>query len=219
MTGPVSDRYYQLVFITVGDHGKFARYLELLRPVVKPYGGALERMLAPETVFGDTMAKPEIVNIVYYDDKRAFESFNVDPEFRKIEHLRAESIQMSVVGGRAIAGEMSESHLAERIYLVEVARYREGIEGYLGYAAESAAFVTGYGFHTERVLRAETQQGFGFEPTLVRVAYFDTADGFDRMQMDPAHERFDRLYADATSDSVWLSARVHPSMLGPSEVA
>jgi uncharacterized protein (DUF1330 family) len=215
MTEPVSDRYYQLVFITVSDAQKFAQYLELLRPVVTPYGGALERMLAPETVYGDAMPKPEIVNIVYYDDERAFEAFKADPEFRKIEHLRAESIHMSVLGGRAIGGVVSETHLAERIYLVEVARYRQGVEGYLRYAEEASAFVGRFGYHTERVLRVETAQGFGFEPTLVRIAYFDAADGFERMQEDPAHERFDKLYADATSDSVWLSARVHPSMLRP----
>lgn len=55
--------------------------------------------------------------------------------------------------------------------------------------------------------------GFAFEPNIVWIAYFDSPDGMDRMQKDPDHERLDKHYAAAVSESVWLVGRVHPLTL------
>ena len=46
-------RYHQVVFIWMKDPETFSRYVELLRPLVEPYGGALERMLVPEAIHGE----------------------------------------------------------------------------------------------------------------------------------------------------------------------
>jgi uncharacterized protein (DUF1330 family) len=208
--------YYQLVFIQVRDAEKFGRYLGRMRPIVLRYGGALERMLAPEVVYAEWMAKPDAVNVVYYDDKEAFQAFNRDPAFREIEHLRAESIEMRVVSGVPISGEVAPGDAGDRLYVVEVARYgARGVDGYRAYEAEADPVMARYGYHVERVLAPDAAVGFPFEPTLVKVAYFDRASGMDRLHQDPAHERLEKeLYPAAVSQSVWLIGRVHPSTLG-----
>ena len=58
----MASRYYQVVFIWMKDPVKFGRYHELLGPVVQRYGGDLERMLAPDTIYAEGMRKPDIVN-------------------------------------------------------------------------------------------------------------------------------------------------------------
>jgi uncharacterized protein (DUF1330 family) len=210
-----AQHYYQLVLIRVTDAPKFARYLDLMKPIVAKYGGALERALAPEAIYAESMAKPGLTNIVYYDNKNAFHAFNQDPAFREIGHLRSESIEMAAVSGLPLDGDVTQAGLEKRLYLVEIAHYRGGVESYRRYERESAPMMGRHGYHVERVLTADSAAGFAFEPNLVRVAYFDTAEGMDRMQKDPDHERLDRLYAAAVSKSVWLVARVHPSMLAP----
>jgi uncharacterized protein (DUF1330 family) len=208
--------YYQLVLIQVHDADKFRRYLELMRPIVVRYGGSLERMLAPDVIHAEAMPRPDIVNVVYYDDKAAFQAFNRDPAFREIEHLRCESIEMRMVNGVPMSGEIAPGDANERLYLVEVARYgARGVEGYREYEAEAGPVMARYGYHVERVLAPDAAVGFPFEPTIVKVAYFDRASGMDRLHQDPAHERMEReLYPAAVSQSVWLIGRVHPSTLG-----
>jgi uncharacterized protein (DUF1330 family) len=213
MTQTTGLHYYQLVLIRVADAPKFGRYLELMRPIVLKYGGALERMLAPDTIYAEGMTKPEIANIVYYDSKDAFRAFNEDPEFRKIAHLRSESIEMAAVNGLPVEGDVTQADLSKRLYLVEVARYNAGIDGYRQYERDSVPVMARYGYHVERLLEPDSATGFSFEPNVVRIAYFESADGMARMQKDPDHERLDKLYAAGVSNSVWLIARVHPSTL------
>jgi uncharacterized protein (DUF1330 family) len=213
MTNTGEPPYYQLVLLRITDPPKFGRYLELLRPIVLKYGGALERMLAPCTIHAESMKTPEIANIVYYDNKEAFRAFITDPEFRNIEHLRSESIEMAPVNGLPVEGNVTQTDLALRLYLVEIARYNAGIEGYREYARESVPTMARYGYHVERVLAPDSASGFSFEPNVVRIGYFETADGIASMQKDTDHARLDKHYAAAVSKSVWLVARVHPSTL------
>jgi hypothetical protein len=123
---------------------------------------------------------------------------------------------MAAVNGVPVDGEVTQTELAKRLYLVEVAHYDAGIEGYRRYEGESVPVMARYGYHVERLLAPDSATGFSFEPNVVRIAYFDGADGMDRTQKDPDHERLDKLYAEAVSKSVWLVGRVHPSTLGGS---
>ena len=210
-----SGRYYQLVFIWMKDPEKFGRYLEAMKPVVQRYGGALERMVAPDAIHADGMAKPDIVNVVFYDDQDAFVAFNRDPEFQRIVHLRSESIGMASVGGLAVRGSVTSEGLGKRLYLVEVARYGpQGVSGYRRYEDQAEPVMSRHGYQVERVLSPHSTSGFPFEPDVVKVAYFDSPDGMDRMHHDPAHRHIENeLYPAAVQQSVWVTGRVHPSTL------
>jgi len=210
-----SNPYYQLVLIRLNDPATFGRYLERLRPVVARYGGALERMLAPTTVHGDLPWRPDIVNIVYYDDRAAFTAFSEDPEFREIVHLRDASIDMIAVGGEPQGGIVTVEKIHERVYVVEVARFgADGSAGYRRYEAESERVMAQYDYHVERVLVPDAASALPFMPDLVKVAYFSTADGLSRMHDDPAHARIEaELYPAAVAASVWMIGGVHPSTL------
>ena len=206
-------RYYQVVLIKMKDPERFARYLELMAPIVHRYGGALERALLPETVYAQGVAKPDTINVVHYHNRDAYTAFNADPEFQAIAHLRSESVDMVAVGGRPVRGEVVESGIGDRLYVVEFARFGGGGGvGYRTYEEQSEAIMSRYGYHVERVIAPDAIAGLPFTPNIVKVAYFDAHDGMDRMHQDPAHERLEReLYPAAVAESIWMVARVHPS--------
>ncbi len=213
MTTDPRERYYQLVFIRMNDAEKFARYCDLARPVVEPYGGALERMLAPDALHGESMARPDIVNIVHYDSRDAFESLHRDPRFREIVHLRTESIEMAQAGGPPTRGAVTADRLDRRLYLVEVARFGpRGADGYQQYEQEAEPLMARHGYRVERVLIPDSSSGFPFEPDIVKIACFPDAECMERMHRDPAHARIENeLYPSAVAQSTWLTASVHPA--------
>ena len=97
------------------DAVTFGRYVALLEPVVRPYGGGLERRLVPDAISAEGMPKPDIVNIVFYDSRAALAAFDKDPEFAKIGHLRSESIDMASVAGVSVGGEVTQTHVRNRL--------------------------------------------------------------------------------------------------------
>lgn len=210
------DRYYQIVFIWMRDPETFARYQKLAAPVVSRYGGALERMLLPETIYADGMGKPDIVNIVFCDSREAFVAFGLDPDFQRVVPLRSASIEMVAVDGVPMRGVVTQDGIAQRTYLVEVARFGPlGMKGYIDYEAQTEPLMRRYGYHVERVFTpdAEAGSGFPFRPDLVKVAYFDDQSGLDRWHEDAAHQRVEReLYPAAVEQSIWVTGRVHPTM-------
>jgi uncharacterized protein (DUF1330 family) len=215
LDGSTASRYYQVVFIWLKDPVTFGRYRELLGPIVQRYGGDLERMLAPDTIYAEGMTKPDIVNIVFYDDRDAFEAFNKDPEFQQIVHLRSESIHMVSVAGFPTRGTVTQEALGQRLYFVELARFGpQGAKGYQHYQEEAEPVMSRYGYHVERRLAPDSVSGLPFKPDLVNVAYFDSPDGMERFHTDAAHHRIENeLYSAAVQQSIWVVGRVHPMML------
>jgi uncharacterized protein (DUF1330 family) len=210
-----TQRYYQVVFIWMKDPTKFRHYLELMSPIVQRYGGGLERMLSPEVIYAEGIAKPDTINVVFYDSRDAFVAFTQDPELQKIVHLRSESIDMVAIGGLPIRGQVTDERLDERIYAVEMARFgSSGAAGYRAYEEQAGPIMQRYGYHVERVLAPDAVSGLPFTPDIVKVAYFDSPDGMDRVRRDPAHHRIEsELYPSAVERSVWVIAKVHPSMI------
>lgn len=211
-------RYYQVVLIWMKDPVTFGRYTTLLEPVVRPYGGGLERMLIPNTIYAEGMPKPDIVNIVFYDSPAAFAAFDKDPEFAKIVHLRSESIEMASVAGLPAGGEVTQADVGERLYLVEVARFGpQGAKGYQDYEQQAEPVMRRYGYHVERRLAPDSASGFPFQPDLIKVAYFDSPDGMEQFHNDAAHQRIEsELYPTAVQQSIWVVGYVHPMTLKPS---
>ena len=208
-----SGRYYQVVFIWMKDPVTFGRYAALVEPVVRPYGGGLERRLVPDAIYAEGMAKPDIVNIVFCDSRAAFAAFQQDVEFAKIVHLRSESIDMASVAGVPTDGEVTQTNVAERLYLVEVVRFGPlGAKGYQDYEDQAEPVMRRYGYHVERRLTPDSASGFPFQPDLVKVAYFDSPDGMERFHTDPVHPRIENeLYPAAVQQSIWVVGRVHPN--------
>jgi len=202
-------RYYQIVLIQLKDPPKFAQYIEQMAPVVRRYGGALERALVPETVYAQGIFKPDTINVVHYDSREAYKAFNADPEFQAIEHLRAESIAMAGLGGLPVRGDVVSGNASERLYVLELARLGPGgIQSYHAYEEQAEPVMRRFGYHVERVLAPDAVMGLPFTPDLAKVAYFDGLDGMDRLHKDPAHERIEKeLYPEAVAESIWVVAR------------
>jgi uncharacterized protein (DUF1330 family) len=211
------NRYYQVVFIWMKDPVIFGRYAALLEPVVRPYGGGLERQLIPDAIYAQGIPKPDIVNIVFYDDRAALVAFDKDPEFVKIVHLRSESIDMAAVAGVPVGGDVAQTDVGNRLYLVEVARFGpQGAQGYQDYEEQAEPVMHRYGYHIERRLAPDSASGFPFQPDVVKVAYFDSPDGMERLYEDPAHPRIENeLYPAAVQQAVWVVGRAHPMTLEP----
>ena len=210
-------RHYQLVFLWVKDGPKFSRYMEQVRPIVRRYGGHRERMIAPKTIYGEGVTLPTIVNVVYTDDKATFDKFSEDEDFARVKHLRAESIDMMAIEGRTERGEVAPGNLQDRIYMIELARFKNSPAAYRKYEEEAESAMRPYGYHVERVIVPEAPP-FGslpFAPDIVKVAYFDSHKGFDEFHDDPAHSRIENeLYPAAVKESIWIIGRVHPDALG-----
>src|SRR5262249_16167687 len=202
-------RYYQVVFIWMKDPVTFGRYAALLEPVVRPYGGGLERRLVPDAIYAEGMPKPDIVNSVFYDSRAAFAAFEQDPEFAKIVHLRSESIDVAAVAGLPAGGEVTQTDVGSRLYLLELPPFGpQGAKGYQNYEEQAETLMRRYGYHVERRLAPDSASGFPFQPDLVKVASFDTPDGMERFHEDPAHSRIENeLYPAAVQQSIWVVGR------------
>jgi uncharacterized protein (DUF1330 family) len=214
-------RYYQLVFIWLRDLAMFQRYLQLARPVVERYGGALERMLAPTSVSAENVTKPDIVNVVYYEDEFAYYRMNGDPEFREVVPLRSQSIDMLTIEGNPreetqSLADLAREDLGRRLYRVEIVRFgTRGAGGYRAYEEASVPILEEYGYRVERTLSVDSASRCPFQPDLVKIAYFDRRDGLARVEQDARHRRLERdLYPAIVAQSMLLLGEVHPMSIG-----
>jgi uncharacterized protein (DUF1330 family) len=211
-------RYYQLVFIWMKDPQTFGRYLELAKPVVERYGGALERMIDPQGIRAKKLTKPDVINIVYYADQAAYHALNHDPEFEAVVPMRSKSIDMISIEGPPLGGAVTPDDLSHRRYVVELARFGDrAANGYREYEIASNPVLAKYGYHVERTMAVDSAFGFPFKPNLVKVAYFDRSDGMEQLQRDPEHQRIEsELYPGVAPESVRVTGVVHPMSIRPS---
>lgn len=200
------DRYFQLVFLWLTDRPKFARYVEQITPFAVQYGARLDRQVKADTFVAEGLDSPDVVNLVSSPDREAFDAFHRDEGFQKVVHLRSESTRMASAQGRSSRGEVARGDAKGRLYLVELATYGDGGEAaYRAYEAEAEPVMARYGYHVERVFRPDQASGFPFVPDVVKVAYFDAADGMERMHGDPMHAKLENeLYPKAVKTSVWV---------------
>jgi uncharacterized protein (DUF1330 family) len=205
-------RYFQLALLWIGDAAKFSRYAELVAPVVKPYGAGLERQFRPQSIYAQGMECPGVINLVYYESASAYRTFSEDPAFKAIVHLRRESIRMASVEGLCSRVGPACADSAQRLWLIEIARFGSGgAEAYQSYEREAEPVMERYGYAVDRVLRPASHGGLPFEPDLVKVASFESAAGMERMHQDPAHARIEHdLYPAAVAESIWIVGSAAP---------
>jgi uncharacterized protein (DUF1330 family) len=206
------DRYSQLVFIWFVDRPTFARYAELVAPVVAPYGGRLDRQFNATAIYAEEMARPDVVNLVSNPTREQFDAFHRDPAFQNVVHLRTESIKMAQVHGTPRRRTSSASDAARRLYLIEIAKFGDGGESaYREYERESESVMAGYGYNVELELAPNASSGLSFSPDIVKIAFFDEPDGMDRFHADPAHARIEtELYPKVVSGSIWITGGLTP---------
>jgi uncharacterized protein (DUF1330 family) len=202
-------RYHQLVFIWVRDQAMFARYLRDLPPIVGRYGGAADLSLRPTAVRADRLALPDIVNLVHYTDKEAFGRFGADPEFRKIEPLRAGSVDLMTFEGYLRPGDPSPAGPPGRVYNVELATFRDGTgEAYRAYEERGEAVMRRYGYRVEYILDAQTAPAGWPRPDLIKISSFADEAASAAFDADPAHAEVEqRLYPVAADNVVWLTGQ------------
>jgi uncharacterized protein (DUF1330 family) len=201
-----ADFYYQLVLLWLEDAARFETYCQLLHPVVEPYGGALDVQLRPNAIYAAGLERPDVVNFVHYSSRTAYGEFLRDQRFREIVHLRSTSTRMLSVEGTA--SKKARGRPAERgaLHVVEIARFGpRGISAYRQYEEEAEPVMARYGYHVAHELHPDSASGFGFEPDIVKVAYFDSQESMDQLNSDPAHSRIEgELYPAAVAESVWI---------------
>jgi hypothetical protein len=210
---PIDRRYYQLVLMRVKDAPLFGTFLDRVAPLAARHGHGLERMLAPDAIYANGIAKPDIVNVVYYENRGAFDAFESELDLQGLRELRSEALDLCTLAGWSSGDGVVPETSGPRRYIVEVARFGpRGADGYRAYEADADAAMARYGYRVERVIEPESASGLGFEPQLAKIAYFEPGDGMERFHADPAHARIERgLYPAAVDRSIWLTGRVHPS--------
>jgi uncharacterized protein (DUF1330 family) len=205
-------RYYQLALLWLRDRPKFGRYVELVAPIVRPYGAGLACQFLPTTIYAEGMERPDVVNLVYYESHAAYNAFTRDPAFKEIVHLRSESIAMASVEGLLAGTFAAGGGPEQRLYMIELARLgRGGREAYQAYENEAEPVMKRYGYQVNCVMRPNGSSGLSFSPDLVKIASFTSAADLERMHEDPAHSRIEKvLYPEAVAESVWLVANAAP---------
>lgn len=165
--------YYHLWLIWLRDKEMFDRYQTAVAPVAARYG-AVERSFVPLEMYGWGIARPDIVNVVTTREEDSLAAMDADPEFQAVVSLRTDSVDLVRVGGVTERGSVDDAGLAERRYLIEVARFGEGgVAAYRDYERAAETLMTPYGYHVERVFRsAGDVDGLPFTPDLVKVAHF-----------------------------------------------
>ena len=201
--------YHQLVFIWIRDSAMFAEYLRELPPIVARYGGAADLSLRPTTIWADGLTQPDIVNLVRYDDREAYQRFNSDPDFTRIEPLRAASVHLLTYEGYLTTADPSSAGAPGRDYNVELAGYRDGTgEAYRMYEERGESRMREYGYRVEYVLAAETAPAGRPRPDLIKISSFPDELARAAFAADPAHSEIEeKLYPAATDHVIWLTAR------------
>jgi uncharacterized protein (DUF1330 family) len=204
------ERHYQLVLIWLKDRATFQEYLRLLPPIVTRYGGAADRSFRPTAIWAEDLELPGIVNLVHYDDKASYERFERDPDFQEIEHLRRESVDLMSCEGRLVRANPSRAGLAERVYHIELVRYRDGSPAaYQRYEREGEAAMSEYGFDVEYVLAIDPDPAGSREFDLAKISYFPTTNALADFEKDPRHKEIEaELYPAAVERAVWITAAI-----------
>ena len=202
-----SRRYHQLVLIWIRDPAMFAAYLRDLPPIVARYGGAADLSLRPTAIWADGLTLPDVVNLVHYDDREAYQRFNADPDFQAIEHLRTSSVDLMTFEGYLSTTDPAPAGSPERIYNVEVATWRDGTgEAYRAYEERGEARMREYGYRVEYVLATETAPAGRPHPDVVKISSFRDEAARAAFDADPAHSEIEeKLYPAAADNVVWLT--------------
>lgn len=197
----------RLWFVTVVDEHGFAEYQRRVAAVAARYG-RVERSIVPDAVVGEGVGSPTLVNLVRFDgDHDALEG---DAEFVEVGPLRAASTELLWINGWAepLAPALETSQDGP-LYLVEVGRFAAGPEPYAAYRQRADEAMAPYGQRLETMFTPTAwSAGWPFEPDVVSVVSFASADGMARFEQNPAHAELEGdAYAGVVAESIWVVGR------------
>jgi uncharacterized protein (DUF1330 family) len=205
-----NEKYYQLVLLWITDPTKFQEYLQKMAPIVTRYGGAADRSFIPSSIWPDRMDIPHIVNFVHYDSKQAYQDFNMDSDFRKIEHLRSQSTKLISFEGYPVLKNPINGDITKREYNIEIANYKPGAQSeYRKYEEEGEGKMREYGFDVEFVMKVESKPDSKLQPDFVKISYFKTATDKSNFEKDPSHKQVEALYPSVVDNVIWINARIN----------
>lgn len=96
---PSDDRIYMLNALWFKPNGgaeKYAEYAHAAGPVVDRFGGRMVEAYTPDlALIGEW--NPDLFFLVEWPDLNTFSRLPVDPEYRKIAHLREEALEKSLL--------------------------------------------------------------------------------------------------------------------------
>lgn len=197
----------RLWFVTVRDAEGFGEYQRRVAGVAARYG-AVERSIVPEAVVGEGEGEPTVVNLVrFYGEHGDIER---DPEFAAVEPLRAASSELRWIDGWVeVLAPAPESTEDGPVYLVEVARFTHGAGPYHVYRERADQVMARYGERVEAVFTPTAwSEGWPFDPDVVSIVSFATAEGMARFEQDPAHADLEGdAYAAVVAQSIWVVGR------------
>lgn len=214
-----ADGYYQLSLVWPKDRAKQARYDEAMRGVIATHGGSYERIFVVERVIAEGVAQPEAVYLARFPTRQAFIAYQHDEWLREARLLFARDLpSVSVLEGCSIYHSPPRWDLVERQYLIEIVRLGlGGLAVYQQYEQNVAPVMTRHGHSVERVLQTEYSSGLPFRANLVKIACFDKANGFARLQADAEFASSGRsMYRSVTRNSIWIVGRLAEVQVQPS---
>lgn len=210
-TGSVATEkhYHQLVIIWVNDSAKFQDYIGKMAPIVRKYGGALDRSFVPSAIWANGLRTPDMVNLVHYDNKEAFEQFKQDSAFRAIVHLRDESTEILSYEGFLEEEDIVEGNEKDREYTIEIVSYRDNSSDlYKKYESTDEGKMREYGFHVEYAMKPESFPKNAPKPDLIKISYFPTIAQKKQFEKDTMHKKIEQeLYPNAINSVIWISGK------------
>jgi len=207
----LEERYYQVVFVKIKDNAKYGEYITKLTPIISKYGARAERVIQISSFFdshkGEKMDQPHVINIVSYKSKKAFEQFEKDPEFSKLQSLRNQAIEISGINGSSKAKKFIDGEASNRVYMVEFVNYKKK-KMYNKYLKKAKRLYSRHNHHTELTLQPDSYFGNLKEmPNLVNIMYYDNAASKENMQKDKNHKEVENSYAAAVSGLIWVEGK------------
>jgi len=99
------ERLFAVRLLWVKDPEMFARYQELVKPVLARHGVHIERWLMTENIEGEGMEKPDEIVITWFDNPQKKEEFENDPEFKMAAQIRDKAVKLVTITAKSVLGD------------------------------------------------------------------------------------------------------------------
>jgi len=85
-----------LLYLKAGQQDQFHEYERLVKPLIERYGGRFEHVIKPTQVMG-SLPRPDEIHLLSFPSEESFQQYRDDPNLPGIAHLRAESVEETII--------------------------------------------------------------------------------------------------------------------------
>lgn len=210
-TGCIEDRIYHLILVWIKDHDKFDEYKNKVKSLGANHGVDIERVIRAQeiwTVGTDTQAskskfnieKPDMVYVIYFDNREAEMDMAMDSEFREIVPQWEDAMNIAIVSAKAVDGAPLDSNTNDRVYAIEFVYLKNGDADARKETRKVSNSVLLRDRHDiERTLRPTFAYGLAL-PDLINIIYYQTWNA-------TAHTRkneIESLYIESVEICGWI---------------